>query len=78
MTDAILNQIRFERERQDALAEDGRWSGDRIATINDQHRLVVLVEEVGEVARAVQGEGELREELVQVAAVAVAWLEALE
>jgi hypothetical protein len=43
-------------------------------------RLAVLVEEVGEVARAVMEHdaGQVHTELVQVAAVAVAWLEAFE
>ena len=43
-------------------------------------KAAVLTEEVGEVARAVLDQadpGELRAELVQVAAVAVAWLEGL-
>ena len=39
--------------------------------------LTILVEEVGEVARALQGEGSLEDELVQVAAVCVRWLEAI-
>lgn len=42
-------------------------------------KVAVLTEEVGEVARAVldKSDTQLRAELVQVAAVAVAWLEAL-
>jgi hypothetical protein len=34
-----------------------------------------LVEEVGEVGRALQGEGKLAEELIQVASFCVRWLE---
>lgn len=42
-------------------------------------KVAVLSEECGEVARAVldRNDGELKAELVQVAAVAVAWLESL-
>lgn len=39
--------------------------------------LAVLIEEVGEIGKALQGEGELKEELVQVAAVCCRWLENL-
>lgn len=37
--------------------------------------LAVLIEEVGEVGKACQGEGKLRDELIQVASVCVRWLE---
>jgi NTP pyrophosphatase (non-canonical NTP hydrolase) len=37
--------------------------------------LSVLMEEVGEVASACQGDGDLVEELIQVASVAIRWLE---
>ena len=47
--------------------------------VSDLAKLAVLTEETGEVARALleQDPDQLRTELVQVAAVAVAWLEAL-
>ncbi|WP_198144303.1 hypothetical protein [Parafrankia sp. EUN1f] len=48
--------------------------------LGDQARLPVLVEEVGEVARAMLEGADLdhlRAELVQVAAVALTWVEAL-
>jgi len=70
--------IRKERARQDDLAAAGRWGGESVATISDDRRLRVLVEEVGEVASALQDGSQLRVELVQVAAVAVAWLEAFD
>lgn len=73
----VLRAVERERERQERLAVSGRWEGDSMATVSDGRRLAVLVEEVGEVAAALQGDGDLREELVQVAAVAVAWLEVL-
>lgn len=74
----VFLRIEAERVRQDYLADSGRWNGERIATVPDGYRLAVLVEEVGEVAQALQGEGDVESELTQVAAVAVAWLEALE
>ena len=37
--------------------------------------LAILVEEVGEVAKALQGEGDFKEELIQVASVCVRILE---
>ncbi len=40
--------------------------------------LAVLAEEFGEVGRALQGEGELKDELVQVASVCIRWLENLQ
>lgn len=47
--------------------------------IGPELKVVILTEEVGEVARAVfeRLDGNLRDELVQVAAVAVAWLESM-
>lgn len=39
--------------------------------------LSVLIEEVGEVGKALQGEGDLKEELIQVASVCVRWVESL-
>lgn len=75
-----------ERVRQEHKARDGdfAWTCSD-PTVSNESRLAVLVEEVGEVARAVLGEsgavsdgGDLRRELVQVAAVATAWLEALD
>lgn len=75
----VYDDVRTERIRQDALAAAGRWDGESMATISDDRRLRVLVEEIGEVARALEeDDSQLRVELVQVAAVAVAWLEAFD
>jgi NTP pyrophosphatase (non-canonical NTP hydrolase) len=53
----------------------GDCSSDRVSA---SVKAAVLAEECGEVARAaLDGTIDLRDELVQVAAVAVAWLEAL-
>lgn len=65
--DIIIDAILQERERQDGLHE---WN-------KKTNRLAVLVEEVGEIAQALQGEGDLQEELMQLASVCVRWLEEL-
>lgn len=78
-TDAVLKEVAAERERQHALWDGKhRWGeGDCSADLPFGVKLAVLFEEVGEVARAVldKSEGGLRTELIQVAAVAVAWAE---
>lgn len=71
----VYSDIQAERKRQDA-----RW-GHRDWTPESYTAVAVLTEEVGEVARACldkEGIHRLREELVQVAAVAVCWIEALD
>jgi NTP pyrophosphatase (non-canonical NTP hydrolase) len=65
--DIIIDAIMQERIRQDDLHQ---WS-------NKTNRLAVLVEEVGEIAQALQGDGDLAEELVHLASVCVRWLEEL-
>lgn len=84
---AVLREVLCERERQEELCRAGKFpatAADPART--DFEKLAILTEEVGEVARAlceaggatdVQSEG-LRRELVQVAAVAVAWVEAID
>lgn len=77
-----LQLVALERNRQDDL-----WPGHTCADQMDNGlRLAILTEEVGEVARelceAAQHDravdtDKLRTELVQVAAIAVAWVEAL-
>lgn len=79
---AIFDAIDAERDRQTA-----KWSGLHewgTGDCSSPHvapavKSAVLTEECGEVARAVldQSDDDLRRELVQVAAVAVAWLEGL-
>jgi NTP pyrophosphatase (non-canonical NTP hydrolase) len=75
--------IAFERERQGAKwAQPHDWGrGDcSSAGVAPIVKAAVLAEECGEVARAVLDldDTQLRTELVQVAAVAVAWLEGLD
>jgi NTP pyrophosphatase (non-canonical NTP hydrolase) len=65
----ILYAIAAERERQDTLHPN---------THSEPHLLAVLMEEVGEVAKAMQEDSNITEELIQVAAVAVRWLESRE
>ena len=75
-----------ERHRQERLKSEGRFSMTCADAMSDLERLAVLTEEVGEVARAILEQSrltnddhgkELKKELVQVAAVCVAWLEGL-
>jgi hypothetical protein len=76
----VFAAITDERERQAA-----KWGGPHdwghgdcsSPDVADIVKAAVLCEEAGEVARAVLDGRGLRDELVQVAAVAVAWLEAL-
>jgi hypothetical protein len=79
--DEIWAAITAERARQSAL-----WDGEHDWGIGDCSselvsapvKAAVLAEECGEVARAaLDGTIDLKDELVQVAAVAVAWLEGL-
>ena len=68
----IVGEIARERARQ-----DDKWGPER--SLSPFFWLAILTEEVGEAAKAAldsdrQG---LREEVIQVAAVAVAWLEAM-
>lgn len=77
----IYAEIDRERERQsEQWSSPHAWGqGDCSSHSVDQTvKAAVLAEECGEVARAVLGADfpGLRRELVQVAAVAVAWLEA--
>jgi NTP pyrophosphatase (non-canonical NTP hydrolase) len=67
-TQAVLD----ERDRQDA-----KWGSQR--RLSDQEWLTILVEEVGESAEAILDKkpNDLKTEVTQVAAVALAWLEAL-
>jgi len=85
-TREALGMVALERARQERLKADGKFPATCAdAWMTPSEKLAVLVEEVGEVARHLcdahqpnnlntQG---LRDELTQVAAVAVAWLESL-
>jgi NTP pyrophosphatase (non-canonical NTP hydrolase) len=75
-----LDAILYERERHEQAKRDGKFSKTCADDMTDRERLPVLMEEVGEVARAMlEGDGpNLREELAQVGAVALAWIEGLD
>jgi hypothetical protein len=63
----IINRILRERSRQDKLHT---WD-------DATNRMAVIAEELGEIGAALQGQGVLQEELVQLAALCVRWLEEL-
>jgi len=78
----IFDLIEKERERQDALhplrmIKQGESEDVNVVAqflfLNDM--MAVLIEEVGEVGKAMQGDGDLIDELIQVAAVCIRWLE---
>lgn len=73
----IWRAIKDERQRQEQK-HPGRTPAS--AALTDADKLVILAEEFGEAAREVYEKrpAQLRAELVQVAAVAVAWLESLD
>jgi hypothetical protein len=89
---SVLERIWFERLNQRDLLKAGKIPFDCASPIVDANRkLRVLVEEVGEVAEALdllepavvaveikKRKAHLRDELTQVAAVAIAWLESME
>lgn len=81
---SVIADIIGERLRQDRLCEipENRKNGWRKfceSDSTDRYKLAILLEEVGEVGTAVlkEDEANLCDELIQVAAVAVAWAEAL-
>jgi NTP pyrophosphatase (non-canonical NTP hydrolase) len=85
----VLTDISRERERQEALKAAGKFPATCADdTISETTKCAVLTEELGEVARVLCEreckpgceagcDAKLYEELVQVAAVATAWCEAL-
>jgi NTP pyrophosphatase (non-canonical NTP hydrolase) len=80
-TQNVLGEVALERVRQDELQKAGKFAWTCATRhVTDDCKLKVLVEEIGEVARALcEGDrANLREELVQCAAVCVAWCESLE
>ena len=85
--DSLLDAVRAERIRQCNLRDSGRFPFTPADPgMTDANRLASIVEEIGEVARALMERSnavndkhgaELRKELTQVAALCVAWLEHL-
>lgn len=86
--EGVFADIRAERARQDKLCEDPINRENGWAKFNEpesrlEYKLAVLGEEVGEVSTAVLKsedvdiDADLEHELIQVAAVATAWVEAI-
>lgn len=81
----VLEDVFDERGRQEDLKEQGRFLYTCADDIDDGFKLACLIEEVGEVGKALlytrglvsDGGGNLRKELIHVAAIAVAWVESL-
>lgn len=79
--EGIAYEIRRERARQDRLKAEGKFERTCADDMTNAERFVVLGEEVGEVAREVTerlGRENMRTELVQIAAVCMAWIEGLD
>lgn len=81
-TYAIVERIMDERRRQTKLVRAGKIEFDLAQPSTPVGmKLAVLMEEVGEVAHEVNentpSPADLKEELIQVAAVAAAWAESL-
>lgn len=85
-TAMVLAEVAQERERQRRLLAASKIGCDCAnPDVNDFKKLAVLTEELGEVAEALQRPGQLsravtahkRKELIQLAAVAVAWAESI-
>lgn len=77
---AALREVAAERLRQELKWGTGSMASTGRAVSDPGHALAVLVEEVGEVSRAIlehEPGARVLAEVVQVAAVAVAWLECL-
>ena len=76
----IIEAILEERRRQEFLKSQGTIPFSCADEVPMSLKHLVLSEEVGEVAKAIQERDwtNLRDELTQTAAVCVAWLEALE
>ena len=82
ISDRILEDLWDERERQEKLwSGEHSWGRGSCASpdLPNEVKSTVLNEECGEVARAVlERSPNLRAELIQVAAVAVAWVTAFD
>ena len=84
----VLQGIRNECARQQSLKAAGRFAHTcRDEEVSDAARAVILMEEVGEVARAVlettnlandKHDKSLRKELIQVAAVCTSWVQGMD
>lgn len=78
----IFSLIEEERERQEKLhpLKLIKKTDDENINVLAQYlflneMMAVLIEEVGEIGKALQGDGDIKEEIIQVAAVCCRWLE---
>lgn len=83
LRESVLQAVRDERRRQEHFLASGKFSWTLASPmIAHARKFPVLVEEVGEVAVELQAKtlrpDRLHAELIQVAALAVAWCEALQ
>jgi hypothetical protein len=85
-TEHVLNEVAKERVRQDTLKREGKFRhtlNDRL--MDDGEKLACLAEELGEIGKAMlhnrmlvsDGGGDIRTELIQLAALSVAWVEGI-
>ncbi len=85
----IGEDVLAERQRQELLRDDGRFpfTCASVPGMSDEAKLAILMEELGEVARAVSEKNgnandkhgsDLRTELIQLAAASVAWVESID
>jgi hypothetical protein len=77
----IYKDIERERDRQELLRDDGKFENTPASQgVDDVECLAMIVEEVGECANDIleNRREDLRTELIQVAALAVAWVERLD
>lgn len=86
--DEAIVLILEERDRQDELKAEGRFKMTLADPMPDAEKLACILEECGEVARNVLArmqlvndgstdDDELRKEIVQIAALSLAWVESL-
>lgn len=74
----VLSHVTAERDRQDLLKANGKFEHTCADDITNDRKLTILTEEFGEVARAINDNmspEEIFAELIQVAAIALAWCE---
>ena len=76
----ILSSIRhatIELVDEERFRQRQKWGDHQFCGMSSERALAVLTEEVGEVAKACLERTNLKEELIHVAAVALAWLDDL-
>lgn len=75
---SLCQELVLEEVRAERVAQDKKWGEQNHVNL---YWAGILMEEVGETAKAIiegDADSRVREELVQVAAVAVSWIECLD